>query len=412
MAANAMRTVLKDDLKKILLDLTPDDVTVTRITELFSDRYSAKDKKIIPPIIPRNSKFNLKAGEYINKKDITTIPGVFLFHKLCIEGTIDKIIPDGYLNVEKINNDTLMKINDYIFNSVMNKTLSIEDLQKYTHRLNFWSLKLVAIFSPSFTPRTINQIPEVQEKKQELLEKAKEKYGSIENIPAEIMTDIEDELVSMSREILKGDPGMTLYDSGARGSFDNDYKNCCIMVGPTMNPATGKFDLIESNYIGGISKDDLAKAGNLVVNAGYPKAVGTQDSGYLTKKFYAAFQSVVIDKEGTDCGSQGYIEDVLNDDTKKDFILMYINDNGRLVLITEDNYELYKGRKLKRRSPMFCIGDKICNKCAGDRFIKYGILNAGASTVSMTNDLLNKSMKNFHNAKVKYDEVNLDALLI
>ena len=86
------------------------------------------------------------------------------------------------------------------------------------------------------------------------------------------MTEIEDELVADSRKILKNDTGMTLFDSGARGSFDNDYKNMNLMVGPVKIPGTDDFDMITSNYIEGIKKDEIVAASNSLVSAVYPKA--------------------------------------------------------------------------------------------------------------------------------------------
>lgn len=61
---------------------------------------------------------------------------------------------------------------------------------------------------------------------------------------------------------------------------------------------------------------------------------------------------------------------------------------------------------------MFCKSDKICSVCAGRRFYIMGIKNVGLTTGRVTNTLLNASMKNFHNAKLKFDDINIDELLI
>ena len=93
------------------------------------------------------------------------------------------------------------------------------------------------------------------------------------------MVDIRNELLDVARDTIKCDPGKTLFDSGSRGSFDNDFGNMFVAVGPVENPVTGQFDFMKSNYIGGISKEDLVAAGNIIVNAEYPKAIGTAKGG-------------------------------------------------------------------------------------------------------------------------------------
>jgi hypothetical protein len=204
---------------------------------------------------------------------------------------------------------------------------------------------------------------------------------------------------------------MTLYDSGSRGTFDNDFKNNSIMLGPILNPATKAYDFMESNYIDGISKEDLPIAANIAVNAAYPKSVGTQVGGYKTKQFYAVFQSIIIDKPGTDCGTKQCRKILLTNKNLNDFILSYIMVDGKKELLTFKNADKYIGKVINKRSPMFCTGEKICSVCAGKIFEFFDIKNAGATTVRMSNDIMEKNMKKFHNAKITLDEVDPDTLL-
>ena len=275
--------------------------------------------------------------------------------------------------------------------------------------MEFWALKPLAIFSPSFTKATTTSNPKVMAEKKRLIKEAKEKYG--DNIPLGTMVDIEDALVKMNYELNKGDPGMTLYDSGSRGSFDNDFKNNNIMLGPIFNPATKTYSLMESNYIDGIEKEELATAANIAVNAAYPKSVGTQVGGYKTKQFYAVFQAVVVDKPGTDCGTKQCRDVYLTKKNLNDYILSYIVDNGKLVLLDYNNADKYIGKVVHKRSPLFCKNEKICSVCAGKIFEFFDIKNAGATTVRISNDIMEKNMKKFHNAKISLDEIDPDKLL-
>ena len=58
-------------------------------------------------------------------------------------------------------------------------------------------------------------------RKEELFKEHKEELENGDVITA---VKIENELTSMAESELKGDPGMDLYNSGARGKFANNYK--------------------------------------------------------------------------------------------------------------------------------------------------------------------------------------------
>jgi hypothetical protein len=206
---------------------------------------------------------------------------------------------------------------------------------------------------------------------------------------------------------------MDIFNCGAKANFDNDYKTMTLAIGTTENPATGKPDFIESSFIEGIKKNELVAAGNIIVSSEFPKAVGTQIGGYLTKQFYAVFQSIVLDEVGTDCGTTEGIEILLTSDNMHLYIFQnIILPNGKLITLTPENSKDYLNKKIKLRSPMFCLTDKICNACIGERFNILGIKNIGLTSGKISNNLLNKSMKKRHQSKIKMIDVDPDKLLI
>lgn len=403
------RKLLDDSLKKKLLSIDRKTFTINDMSNLFGETYDTETKSMKKAEIPRNTYFELKAGEYTNQKNIQTTPGIFMYNKLFVEGKIDKIIPDGYYNTI-VTKDAHNKLLNYIFKGLVNEQITIETVQEFIDDMEFWGIKPQTIFSPSFTKATTTSNPKVMAEKRRLIKAAKEKYG--DNIPLSEMVKIEDTLVKMNYEENAGDSGMSLYDSGSRGSFNNDFKNNNIMLGPILNPSTKQYDLMESNYIDGISKEDLAISANIVVNAGYPKAVGTQVGGYKTKQFYAVFQSIVIDKPGSDCGTKQTRKVKLTEKNLNDHILSYIIVDGKKVLLNYENASQFIGKTVNKRSPMFCKGERICSVCAGKIFEFFDIKNAGATTVRIPNDIMEKNMKKFHDAKIVLDDVDPDKLLI
>ena len=403
-----MAKTLTPELKKELLSLQQEKVSVSMMSRLFG-KTTTKEKgsfRIIPPKFDVRATFVLEPGEYINKDRVETTVGSFLFNKLMIEGMLEHIVPNGYYN-EVIDKKGFRKLIDMISEGLMMGKIPVNPtLIKWLKHYEFYSLKACTIFSPSYTEGLLRQNIAVQKEKAKLLKDRK-----IET--PQDMSDIEDAIVEKADAVLKNDPGMTLFKSGARGSFDNDYKNMNLMLGPVKVPGTvDEFDMVTSNYIEGIQKQDIVACGNVVVNSAYPKACGTAESGYLTKQYYAAYQSIQCDEHGTDCGSKLGLEILLTKDNIEKYFYQYIIDGNKYTMLSRENADKWVNKKVTIRSPMFCKNDHICNICAGERFYIMGIKNVGLTLGRITNTLLNAGMKNFHIAKVKFDEVDVDKLLI
>lgn len=255
--------------RQYLLSLKQEDLGVKLITRLFGKTSEKKDGKMIihQPRFDTKSKLYLKKGEYINQKDVETTVGSFLFNKLMVENMLEDIIPDGYYN-EVMNKKGFGKFLDYISQGLMEEELPINpNLTKWLKHYELYGMKLSTIFSPSYSQGMLKKNREVDKEKQILFKKNP-------NANLDKMVEIEDTVVSNARKKLKGDTGMTIFDSGARGSFENDYKNMNLMLGPVAIPGKdGEFDFVKSNYIDGLQKEDMVPAGNVIVNSAFPKAI-------------------------------------------------------------------------------------------------------------------------------------------
>lgn len=123
-----------------------------------------------------------------------------------------------------------------------------------------------------------------------------------------------------------------------------------------------------------------------------------------------SFQSVVIDKKDSDCGTKIFNKILLTDSNYDLFRYRFIKDptTGRLIEINEDNKDKFVGKVVEMRSPLYCKGDKICNHCIGNFFYKLGIDNVGLTTNSIGGTLLNKSMKAFHDSTVHTKKIEIE----
>ena len=239
---------------------------ISRLFGKTTTKTSDGKFKINEPKYNLRDLLHLDAGEYINKEAVDTTVGSFLFNKLMIEGMLEEIVPNGYYN-EVIDKGGFGKLINYISEALMMQKIPVNPtLIKWLKQYEFYGMKASTIFSPSYSEGLLRQNPEIQKEKQRILRSTK-----IEN--AQDMSMVEDALVASAKKTLQSDTGMTLFNSGARGSFDNDYKNMNLMLGPVAIPGSdGEFDMVTSNFIDGIQKEDIVAAGNSVVNGAYPKA--------------------------------------------------------------------------------------------------------------------------------------------
>ena len=260
--------VISDADKTALINLSGLDLSVSNITKLFGWTAKKVDGKMVR-IAPRFNTMDLvhlNPKEYINIEAVDTTVGSVLFNKLFVEGSVELTIPNHFFDGE-VTSKRFNALLGYIEKGLRDGVITVEDhLLKFLKNYEFYSMKLVTVFSPSYTKALFQTPPSIKKKKAEVL--ASQKDDSLSE-----MVRMEDELVAFAAKELDKDPGMTLFKSGARGSFDNDYKNMNLMVGAVKNEATGGYDFIKHGYLEGLKKEDIVAAGNIIVNSAFPKAV-------------------------------------------------------------------------------------------------------------------------------------------
>lgn len=405
----SMEKILSDSLKQEFLALKPSDITLNYLITNFGYRGQLKNGKLvtIEPKFHSGYKVHLRAGEYINKKEIDTNCGIILFNKIFVEEDLVELIPDGFYN-EVLDKKKLNKFLGIISDAVRAKKIQINPTYvKFLKNYEFWGLIAVSIFSPSYDMNIIKPNEKVMKEKEKLLRNV----GEISDVNK--MVEIEDQLVSLAKNELKDDPSFPLYASGARGSFDNDYKNISMALGPVQNLITGEYKYVKHNYIDGMEREDLVSMGNALVAAEYPKAVGTQKSGYETKKFYGLFQDVTLDKPGTDCHTKVTLDIVLTARNARGYMYQYIMENGKAIRLDDDTIDQYIGKLVHLRSYMFCTNpSSCCSICAGTRYYDLEMENPGLTAGKISNGLLNKRMKIRHSSKIELYRVNTETLLM
>jgi hypothetical protein len=400
----ALYSVIQQEDLEMILSLKPDQIDKKLLIYLLVNKKQNNgkiDSRYAPQCL-----MTIPKGKYCgNKENIRTTLGLFIFNKLFIEESFYPIL--NYIDTS-VTNKVLEEIEGKLSEALLEDKITTLQFIKFLDKLQFFSFTLASLITPSLTVKSVEELPEVKKRKEELF---KENKKDLENGDVIKAIKIESELLDIAKEKLKGDPAMDLFDSGSKASFGNNYKNIAIMNGPKLDPQNGGYRISKNNYIEGIDKDDIDLAANALTVGAYSKGVGTQVGGYMTKKYLSAYQTMVLDKKGSDCGTNGYKELFLTKNNYKLFIYRYIIVGEKLVLLDNEQIQKYIGRIVKLRSPMYCISDKLCNKCAGELFYKLGIENIGLTTTKVSSTLMNKSLKKFHDVSLKLHEVDLNDII-
>lgn len=412
--ARKKRTITSEE-KAMFLALKPDDITQTLFDSLFADTVDTKsigDNTKTPKIIP--SKFNtfdemeLTPKDYFVKETLVTNCGLFIFNKFLIEPYFQEEV--GYVNFE-ITKKGLGRIDDMIATAIMLDETG-EEVRKYIeymNRLCWLAFTLNTQICSSLSLRTIKPLPKVTALKKKLLAENKD---AIEANDAITYKHIQDQLVAAAQEELKNDPAYELYSSGARGSFDNAYRQWLCTKGPIWNAHKGEFEIVTNSLYEGIPKENIPSLANAVVSGFYPKAIGTGECGYTTKKLSAGFQDVVLDKRNSDCGTKQTVTVKLTKDNMNYYLYHFIKSGSNYTRLEPSNQDKYIGKTVQMRLPDFCVGKHLCNRCAGDRYYLLGIDNIGLTFGRVSNSTLRAKMKKSHDSTVRTYEVSAEEVFI
>lgn len=400
----------ENNLINQLLLIKQSDITYTLIMTLFG---SFNGKRLCNQYdtfeVPAKcfKFFNAKTNKEVSNVEpfITTI-GIWIFNIFFLRDFNFSWLFGGYMN-ENFDADMFDDVNQKLIYALAEDKI---DTETYKNFLNYSQsiMWYEDILSPNHTEAVLTISSKIEKKKKELISKNKE---AIENGNIAVAEKIEKELIDYAKELLKDDPGLDVYLSGAGGSLGNNFKNMYIMRGAVKNPdptAKKPYTIAESNYIDGVSADEYSLFANGLAAGPYGRAKKTEIGGYWEKLFGAAFQSDILDPPGSDCGSNQYIEIVLDKKNLPMFMYNYIiKSDGTLEELTSDNSDKYLGKKVKMRFSIFCKSKTgFCNKCAGNFFYRRGAMNIGLATIQIPSKLKLISMKSFHNTTVKTTQID------
>lgn len=383
----------------LLLNLKADDVDADVIKSLLANTVDGD-----APFDATDS-FVLPKGRYYNKENVTTTVGRYIFNLVTLtERTGPRV---GYINFP-VNGSGMGKIEAKMSDLLMNDIISVEDYSNWIDRLQWLGFSISDYVSPPLTTDLLVLPEKVKKRKQELLSK-ESNVEALNNKDIITASKIEKELLDMSKEELKDLPDMDIYDSGSRGSFGNNYKITAVSRGvvPCVSHPE-RVNISMASLDEGIPPEERYIYADVLTNASASRSLMTRNGGYEAKKLAAAFQGIVFDKKGSDCGTRLTVPLLVTEGNKKLLTDRYIMVNNRTTLLTSNNIDEYVGKTVSLRSPMYCRNPKYCSKCTGELYHKLGIENVGLIANVIGTSMTTLSMKAFHNATVKLKEINYE----
>lgn len=403
--------------KKYFLSLKKEDLNFENFVDWFGDTVNLTDNDKTKPKV--KSKYNpcdtltISPEEYslVHSEPVKTTLGRLIFNKVLIESL-------GFDNIFEYQNKVFTAkvyggFDAAIANALKEDKISVSQMRDYVDTRDWFGLQVHALITSSFTPEVMKLPPEVVELKKKLM---KENEEALKAGDERVIEKIEQQLIAATKKALDGNIGMDLYISGARGSVDNHLKNIMLTRGAVQNPVTKEYDIIENSLMDGLAKKDIGTHSNMIVSGAYPKAVGTQVSGYMSKELLAAFQGEVLGPKDSDCGTLMAIKVKLTDGNYKDYLYRYVKVGKELVMLTSTNKTQFVGKEVEMRSPMYCIGvgkEKcLCNKCAGDYYYILGKPNIGLSTSKCATTMTQLNLQKFHKNLVKTQQIDVNDMLI
>lgn len=332
------------------------------------------------------------------------------------EGRIEfnSILPTGFPFINKVINKKMI----HKILNVVAKNYSPEIIKKTLDDVKKLGFSKTTEIGSTFSLRHLRVDPQVPEIISQIVDnpdkELKDKFFELQEHP-------------IKKQIMKTFPYRNFIESGSRGSWDQ--ANQLIFCRGYVSNSQGQVvpEPIKNNLINGLTKEEFFRSCYGARKALLDVALNTAVSGYLTRKLVYCGINVEADENPQtheicdDCGSTDYFEVTIPENLSEADIIQrtsniedenerkmaqdalrlekqaldpvklaqslryrwYMDDDGILKQITEENYDQFYGRTLKLRSPLFCKHNKLCRKCYGES-IKYchskylGVISAQA----------------------------------
>lgn len=385
----------------IVLVIDPHDREVLAYVDMFTDTemtlcYLAEGQDMVR-VVGEVDQFTLPGKVLRNAPEpVKTTMGRFLLNKLLLELPFGEQIP--YVN-ETID---IGDLDGVVTKLLMASKITTDQVKTYFDN-GFFIGNFAELCVPGYSKKSLTTDPNIAKRRDELY---REHIHELDD-PV-VVSKIEDELIAMDQEYLKGDVAMRFYKPMNPGKvFGVARKKLYLSVGgiEAFSNVAGQIDVIPQSLQEGFNEDTFTSFVNEIRKGSFQRGHETRKGGAQTKFIIRIFQDLVIDIE--DCGTtKGMIFD-FDKYSYKDFIGRYVWIKGKWTLVTEENCKTLPGGEQRVRSPMYCKHEGgICRLCAGEVLRDLQSKQPAMMIVDISSTFMMAAMKNMHGSKLSLCELS------
>lgn len=391
-----------DPLYDELINITEPDICSSYIFELFGE-FNGKSKcNPFDTITIPTGKYGSEKKK--NTKPFTTTVGIWIFNKYMVELELFHIL--GYIN-KTINKKLFKKINSDLSYALIEDDITVNELDNFLEKTQI-IMNWTSVLSYNYSEELLTCTDKINKRKAQLAKQYDKELKAGDIIVAET---IEKELLDYALELLKDDPAMDGFRSGAMGDIGNNFKNMYVMKGAVRDAdplAKKTYEIALSNYMDGISKEEYALYAKSLSAGPYSRNKKTQIGGYWEKLFVSAFQHLRIGPPNSNCGTKRTVSVHLTDNNISEWMYSYIVEKDSLIELTSKNKDKYKGKQVKFRFSAKCeCKDYYCSKCVGNFFYRMNYQEAmGPMFAQIPTSLKLIAMKAFHDSTIATSEMD------
>lgn len=305
------------------------------------------------PLFGINDKFFVEPGDLPNvtKRTETTV-GIFIINANCLCDRLGDAIPyqNGILNDSHESN--------LIAEAVKEGKITIEQ-STLAIRNRHWLTGIMQTVLPSATERAVVPRKDIRAHKEKRL---KDDPSIVTDTTKAV--ELEDELVAMDKEHIKGDDSELFYKSGK--AYNVTRKRMFGSFGLEKDPDTGNMRLLTGSLQEGISVSDAPYIFNSLRDGSFSRGAETQLGGEIVKFLLRIFEKTTIKED--DCGTVKGLEVFIDDISIPNLQGRYYIKAGKVTPLDSSALEANRNKKLTVRSPFACAtkGSHYCKTCMGD----------------------------------------------
>lgn len=364
-------------------------------------------KNLETPLIKINNNIELFPNEIKNFKgnsSIITSPGMILLNQRLFVESFDDAVPYWETEIK------VGMLDDLLAKLLLDDKINVDQAHRFL--TNCYDIGFFGeLCNRGFTSKSFTTHPDMKKRKQELLSKLSDEQKK----DPLVLAKVEEELLKLDREWLKGDDADMLHSALGSKSYDIHRKKMYITVGAIpafSDKGDVEFNLIENSLDDGWDKNNFDTIVNEIYKGSYNRGAETAKGGELTKYVLRVYQDLGISDK--DCGStKGAKIELINNTKSKtvtSLIGRYLMD-GRIV--SQEILDANAGKVIEIRDPLFCKSPAgICYKCMGWNFERIEEVDIGSYILDISSGIMMISMKNMHGTKLTTFDINFYDFLI